>query len=498
MPNGQSPTEIPISEKTDIFTNNSLLDVAGTVAPSMSLEEPIESDVIAEETEIEETEAPPDEVGSTSLFPEHLGALPDPVAMYLHEMGRISLLTRNDEKRLAQKVEMGARISEMRKYCLKQTGFVPSSAGIIQCILREVSHAEPLIACLQVELNIDKTDNFKKALFNPQMRAGIANNIDQLITAVISQKLELCQPDVERIIIKLSQNSALLPSEVLDQIDDDVALAELHQIADDPSFLKSIQSFDVKTQAHFDEVLQEATIAKKQLIEANLRLVVSIAKKYLGRGIPLLDLLQEGNLGLIRAVEKFDHHRGFKFSTYATWWVRQAITRAIADHARTIRIPVHMIETINKLNSVRNQLTQEYHRKPTSDEIGEIMQITADRVDEILKLAQVPVSLEAPVGEEGDSQIKDFIEDANTPAPLEVATNQLLKEQINEVLLTLKPRESRVLKLRFGLEVGRSRTLEEVGKEFNVTRERIRQIEAKALRKLRHPSRSRKLRDYLN
>ncbi len=324
-------------------------------------------------------------------------------------------------------------------------------------------------------------------------------------------ELELDTEQIERIYDKFEA----LNIDVVEDIDinDEIAddLAEVESAAtpddgvaiDDPvrMYLKEIGKVPLLNAQEEIEIAQRMADgdqnAKRQLAEANLRLVVSVAKRYVGRGMLFLDLIQEGNLGLIKAVEKFDYRKGYKFSTYATWWIRQAITRAIADQARTIRIPVHMVETINKLIRVNRQLLQEYGREPRPDEIAREMGISEDKVREIIKVAQEPVSLETPIGEEEDSHLGDFIPDDDAPAPAEVAAFMLLKEQLMEVLDTLTPREEKVLRLRFGLDDGKARTLEEVGREFNVTRERIRQIEAKALRKLRHPSRSKKLRDFL-
>ena len=303
--------------------------------------------------------------------------------------------------------------------------------------------------------------------------------------------LEACNVDVKMNDDEVEEDDILLDDE------DDIDIEKIDLSV--PDGIGKVPLLSAEEEIEYAKRMEQGDEeAKKRLAEANLRLVVSIAKRYVGRGMQFLDLIQEGNLGLIKAVEKFDYRKGYKFSTYATWWIRQAITRAIADQARTIRIPVHMVETINKLVRVQRQLLQELGREPSPEEIAETMDIPVERVREIQKISQEPVSLETPIGEEEDSHLGDFIQDDNVPVPAEAAASTLLKEQLVEVLGTLTDREQKVLRLRFGMDDGRARTLEEVGKEFNVTRERIRQIEAKALRKLRHPSRSRKLKDYLD
>ena len=352
--------------------------------------------------------------------------------------------------------------------------------------------AEIMEAFSETELDKDQVENLYETLGNLGIEV-IENKTDKVDIDFPQDDLDLDGLD-ESIVkddtpMEIEEIDLSLPKGI--SIDDPVRMY-LKEIGKIP-LLKPHEEVELARRMHEGDEL-----AKQRLVEANLRLVVSIAKRYVGRGMLFLDLIQEGNLGLIKAVEKFDYVKGFKFSTYATWWIRQAITRAIADQARTIRIPVHMVETINKLIRVSRQLLQELGRDPKPEEIAKEMEMTEDKVREIMKIAQDPVSLETPIGEEEDSHLGDFIPDDDAPAPAEAAAYSLLKEQIEDVLGSLNEREQKVLKLRFGLEDGRARTLEEVGKEFDVTRERIRQIEAKALRKLRHPSRSKKLRDYLD
>lgn len=327
--------------------------------------------------------------------------------------------------------------------------------------------------------------------FNVEQMDKLYEMLDSYNIEIIDDLQEEVLKEIEKDAKEAQQTVVMTASSETLNVDDPVKVY-LKEIGRVP-LLSAAEEIDLATR------MAEGDIeARKKLSEANLRLVVSIAKRYVGRGMHFLDLIQEGNLGLIKAVEKFDHTKGFKFSTYATWWIRQAITRAIADQARTIRIPVHMVETINKVKKVRSQLLHLNGQDPTPEEIGKELDMTGDKVREILRVSQEPVSLETPIGEEEDSHLGDFIPDDDALAPADAASHVLLKEQLSDVLQTLTPREEKVLRLRFGLEDGRSRTLEEVGKEFNVTRERIRQIEAKALRKLRHPSRCKKLKDFLD
>ena len=420
----------------------------------------------------------------------------DPVRMYLREIGRVFLLSAADEKHLSRQMEEGNWIHDIEEEFAEIHHRVPTALEIFLLLLDQLKDLRRTRTVIQRALKLQRL-SIVELIEDETFRQRLDREMDEELRVLLHKRLRVSEADAEEFLVRLSVVTHIFTPDLLNR--SAKAMGGLDQLDPDAAdAMQKLKPLEGRYERRFDYLKEESYRAEKQLTEANLRLVVSVAKKYIGRGMSMLDLIQEGNIGLIRAVEKFDYRKGYKFSTYATWWIRQAITRAIADQARTIRIPVHMVETINKLVRVSRRLVQEYGREPTSEEIGRGMDLPAERVREILKVAQEPVSLETPIGEEEDSNLGDFVPDLTMMTPAEAASQQLLKETVEDVLSSLTLRERRVLQLRFGLDDGRSRTLEEVGREFGVTRERIRQIEAKALRKLRHPSRSKRLRDYLD
>ena len=421
----------------------------------------------------------------------------DKVRIYLHEIGRVPLLTADQGEIAARRIEMGSRVSGIKQAIQKRGGLVYSSQ-VLQEIINAIGQSSDLIYQVREALNLSKDGSFFEAVTNDTFKAGIDGVFDPSIVHSIANKLNLPSVSVENQLTELSIDSSLLPKKVLTFIGSDISFADIQKLLTEKFFGDRIKLHESYLREYFEQIEVEGKAAKDRLIEANLRLVVSIAKKYVGHGLNFQDLVQEGNLGLIKAVEKFNFHKGFMFSTYATWWIRQGIKRAIAEQSRAIRVPEYMTDAINKITKKTFELFEQYGRNPTDEEIGENLGISPEKISETLKITQSPLSLELPMGNREYTYLKDTVIDHSVQQPLEGASQQFLKEQLREVLLTLTSREQKVLKLRFGLDDGRERTLEEVGTEFSLTRERVRQIEAKALLQLRDPRFSSKLKDYLD
>jgi RNA polymerase primary sigma factor len=454
---------------------------------------------IEEKEEVDEFLPDEAEESKPQATPGDYEVIDDSIRMYLQELGRVPLLTAHEEKVLSRKIELGRYVERLKDNHFRKYNEYPSPVDIVIQVISPLSEAYPVVQIIEECVGIDPSSNVVETISNPEFRSAIDIVIAPSLIAASASGIDRGTTAAEESLVALSINSQLVPPRLLKLLAGDrTSWPRLRTLLANNMFLSQLDSHSSEFRAYFEEVRTEAEAAEKHLTEANLRLVVSIAKKHIARGTPFLDLIQEGNIGLMRAIDKFQYRRGYKFSTYATWWIRQGISRSIADQSRTIRIPVHMVETLNRLLRTMRQLVQELGREPSYEEIGGRLDMFPEKVEECMALfSHQPMSLDTPVGEDSDGRLGDFVEDRSSLAPTEATSRQLLKEQIDKVLNELTEREKKVLQLRFGLRDGYPRTLEEVGREFNVTRERIRQIEGKALRKLRHPCRSRKLKGYL-
>ena len=490
-----SMKEEDINLGSDEVTAESLLSDETEAEDVSTLAEEVEEKEESEEFPAEETEEikPPAPLGEYEV-------IDDSTRMYLQELGRVPLLTAHEEKVLSRRIELGRYVERLKDNHFSKYKKFPSPVDIVVHVISPLSKAYPVVQIIEERIGIDPSSNVIDTIQNPEFRSAIDIVIDPSLIAAIAKGIDKGITEAQEATVDLSINSQLLPPQLLVLLArDKPSWQRLKALLTDDRFLSQLDSHSSEFKSYFEKVRTEAEAAERHLTEANLRLVVSIAKKYIARGMSFLDLIQEGNVGLMRAIDRFQYRRGYKFSTYATWWIRQGITRSIADQSRTIRIPVHMVETINKLLRTTRQLIQELGREPTYEEIGNRLDISPEKVEGVMALFfREPISLDMPIGEDADSRLGDLVEDRASLAPTEATSQQLLKEQIDKVLDELTEREKKVLQLRFGLKDGHARTLEEVGREFDVTRERIRQIEGKALRKLRHPTRSRKLKGYLD